>query len=199
MAQNNYNKNASYPRPTTHRLEAIEKWIDVHLTLTHEQYSSEVYDVFLDKMIHQLNGVKNPYESGHPLYNKCPVCPNFTDIVVRRYSKVDVNGLTQFTISIVFPKKIYLKISVEEKILDEEKIQIHFQVDAFIIRTSYMMMKRPVKLQDFLLSWMNSILLELQNQSTKIKEKDEFENIENEALFSALDTLCLKCNSYVIA
>ena len=182
-----HSETATAPAPTT------EKWIDTEMTIYPEDYRPEIYDVCLDKMLHQLNGFKHPYEDGHPTYIDCPVCHSFDDIVVRRYSKLE-NDITQFTIYVVFPDKLHVKIHVEEKKPDRQTIQLHFQVEASIIQTTHVLMKRSVRLQDFVLSWMNSILLELQNESKKYQENADFElNLEKEAVVpvgSMIQRLC---------
>jgi len=165
-----------------------EKWINVHLTISPEQYHSEIYDLYLDKMIHQMYGFQNPYENGHPPYSQCPICNHFDDIVIRRYSRVG-DASTQFTITVSFPDNIDLFIHVEEKRPDKQTIQLHFQVEASIVQTSYVVLKKTIKTQDFLLSWMNSLLMELQKQSKIYQENQEFETIEKEVNSTIFDAL----------
>jgi hypothetical protein len=165
-----------------------ETWINVHLTLSPEHYHSEIYDIILDKMIHQYHGLKHPYEKGHLSYTQCPICPRFNDIAIRRYSRVG-DASTQFKITVVFPDKTQLQIHVEEKKPDKQTVHLHFQVDVSMIQTSYVMMKQSVKMQDFLLSWMNSLLMELQKQSKIYQEKKEFEMIEKQVESAMYDAM----------
>jgi hypothetical protein len=165
-----------------------ETLINVHLTLSPEHYHSEIYDMILDKMIHHYHGLKHPYEKGHTSYTQCPICPCFNDIVVRRYSRVG-DASTQFTITVAFPDKTQLQIHVEEKKPDKQTVYIHFQVDVSMIQTSYVVMKQSVKMKDFLLSWMNSLLMELQKQSKIYQEKKEFEMIEKQVESAMYDAM----------
>jgi hypothetical protein len=165
-----------------------ETWINVQLTLSLEQYHSEIYDLYLDKMIHQYHGLQYPYEEGHPAYSQCPICPHFDDIVVRRYSRIG-DASTQFTITVTFPEKTQLKIHIEEKKTNQQTIQLHFQVEVSMVQPSYVILKRSVKMQDFLLSWMNSLLMELQHQSKLYQEKKELELLGKEVESTMYDAM----------
>jgi hypothetical protein len=171
-----------YPLP-----ETTEKFIDVQLCISPEHYHPEMYDMYLDKMIHQLSGLKHPYEEGHLPYVQCPVCPRFDEFVSRRYFQVE-DDITEFTITVSFPNETQLKIYVKEQKPDRETIQIHFQVEVSVVHTSYVAMKRPVKLQEYILSWMNSLLLELLIQSKKYQEHKEIEHMKKEIQSIMYDT-----------
>jgi len=166
-----------------------ETWINKKLTLSSDQYRPEIYDLYVDKMIHQYHGLQHPYQEGHPAYSKCSVCPHINDIAVRHYTKVG-DASTQFTITVTFLENTQLKIHVEEKKPDKQTIQLHFQVDISMTQQdSYIKMKQPVQTQDFLLSWMNSLLMELQHKSKMYQDNKEFELIKKEVETTMYDAM----------
>jgi hypothetical protein len=73
------------------------------------------------------------------------------------------------------PNVAILKLFVEEKRLyGGSEVHVSLRVDTYIMQPSYyVMLKKPMKIQHFLLSWMNSLLLELQNHSTLTQDLDE--------------------------
>lgn len=158
---------------------STETLLNVKLTFNKRIYPQELYDVYLDKMLHQFYALKHPYQEGHPTYYECNVCRYFNDIVTRRYFKVG-NDSTKFHIIVEIPKVAVLKLFVEEKKKNgSDIIHVSFRAETYILQPSYQVyLKKPMKIQHFLLSWMNSLLLELQNHSTLtqgFKEEEEAE------------------------
>ena len=173
---------------------AIDKKIDAYFTLSAENYPSEIYDVYLDKMLHQIHKLQSPYEEGHPTYSQCPICPYFNDIAVRRYSKIE-NEFTHFTITVEFPEKATLLINVEEKRYDNKSVHVRFQVDISISQPSFIQLKRSIKMQDYLLSWMNSLLMELHKLSDIYQEQMAIEKIENNIGFDVFNAFYILKNA----
>jgi hypothetical protein len=71
-----------------------------------------------------------------------------------------------------------------------QTVQLHFQVDVSMTQQeSYIKMKQPVQTRDFLLSWMNSLLMELQHKSKIYQDKKEFELIKKEVETTMYDAM----------
>ena len=160
-------------------------WIDAYFTFDTEFYHPELYDVYIDKMLHQYYHSKNPYEEGHSKYIQCPVCQYFNEHVKREYTAVDLKS-TQFTIEVSFPENTRLQIQVEEKRSKKHQaIQVHFQVWIIMPNQAYTIQlnDHPTAMEDFLKSWMNSLFLKFNEQSRKSQQKIE---IENSAMFEII-------------
>lgn len=160
-------------------------WIDAYFTFDSEFYHPELYDVYIDKMLHQYYHSKNPYEEGHSKYIQCSVCQHFIEHVKRKYTAVDLKS-TQFTIEVSFPENTILQIQVEEKRSKKHQaIQVHFQVSILMPIPGYTIQLNgcSIAMEDFLKSWMNSLFLKFNEQSKKSQQKIE---IENSAMFEII-------------
>jgi len=167
-----------YQTNQSHKHQLQNNWIDAYYTFDTEFYHPELYDVFIDKMLHQFYHSNNPYEEGHSKYIQCPVCQHFIEQVKREYTAVDFKS-TQFTIEVSFPENTILQIQVEEKRSKKHSaVQVHFQVGIIMSISGYTIQlnNRPVQMEDFLKSWMNSLFLKLNEQSKKSQQKIEMEN-----------------------
>ena len=179
---------------------SMETLLNVKISFHKRIYPQEAYDVYLDKMIHQFYALKHPYQEGHPSYYDCNVCHYFNDIVTRRYFSVG-NDSTKFHIIVELPKVAVLKISVEEKRSNgSEMVNVSFRAETYLLQPSYQVaLKKPMKIHHFLLSWMYSLLLELQNhsvQSQKFEEEEELKLTEKDLDTELLENYFLRSSLF---
>jgi hypothetical protein len=170
--------------------EYQENFIHVHLPFTTEDYHPEIYDTYLDMMLHKYQRLQHPYEENHPQYIHCPLCPKFNELVKREYTSIK-KELTDYDIIVQFPNSTLLKINVKERKTNAKHIDMEFRVDMSFQNVSSINNPdaQTLKFKYFIKSWMNSLLLELQTVSQKSKEKEDNESWEKEMeqnIFSAL-------------
>jgi hypothetical protein len=166
-----------------------EKWIDVSLTFSQENYPSHLYDTYLEKIVHEYYGHKHPYQKGHLPYVQCPVCPQFMNMVTRNYSKLG-DSSTQFINTLHLPENTILKMYVEEKRTNKDTVEVQFQATISTEKNpSILLNNHPVTTQDYLRSWMNSLLLELYDSSYLSLEEKEIEQTEKELESTMYDAM----------